>query len=128
MVKILSWEDVGLPSVSGILDACSITKSGLVYTSGSVGKDINGVIPDNVEEQTEIVINNLKTILKAAGSSIEDVVKVLIFVSDSKYISAVNEIYSKYFTTKPPRSCVVAELASPVFLVEIEVVAEVSDL
>jgi 2-iminobutanoate/2-iminopropanoate deaminase len=124
MVKVITWTDCGLPPASAILDAASITKSGLIYTSGSVGMDSNGNIPENVEEQTEIAIENLKIVLKIAGSSINSVVKALVFVTDPSLIPAVNQVYAKHFLTKPPRSCVVAALAGPKFKVEIELVAE----
>ncbi|KAG0669779.1 hypothetical protein C6P40_002315 [Pichia californica] len=124
MVKILTWEEVGLPVASPILDACTITKSGLIYTSGSVGMDSTGYVPESVEEQTEIAIANLKTILKAAGSSINSVVKALVFVTDPALVPKVNAVYGKHFTSRPPRSCVITQLTAPKFLVEIELVAE----
>lgn len=124
MVKVISWEDCGLPVASKILDAATITKSGLIYTSGSVGMSADGTIPESVEEQTEISIKNLEIVLKAAGSSLNSVVKALVFVSDASYVPLVNGVYSKYFITKPPRSCVVAAMTSPAFKVEIELVAE----
>lgn len=125
MVKILSWTDCGLPVASPILDACSITKTGLIYTSGSVGMDSNGNVPESVEEQTEIAIKNLETVLKAAGSSLDSVVKALVFVTDPSFVPKVNAVYAKYFKTKPSRSCIVTALAAPQFFVEIELIAEV---
>lgn len=124
MPKILSWEDCGLPVASPILQAATITKAGLVYTSGSVGIRTDGTIPETVEEQTEIAINNLETVLKTAGSSLEGVIKVLLFVTDASLLPKVNAIYSTKFTTKPPRSAVVVKLGHPDLLVELECVAE----
>lgn len=125
MVKILSWADVNLPSASPILDACSITKAGLIYTSGSVGIRADGTIPESVEEQTEIAIANLKTVLAAAGGSIDTVVKALVFVTDPALIPKVNDVYKTHFISRPPRSCVVTRLGSDKLFVEIELVAEV---
>lgn len=102
-----------------------MTKSGMVYTSGSVGSDADGKVPESVEEQTEVAIKNLETVLKTAGSSLDSVVKALVFVTDPALVPRVNGVYAKYFKTKPSRSCVIAKLAAPQFLVEIEVVAEV---
>lgn len=125
MVRVITWAECGLPVASPILDACTVTKTGMVYTSGSVGSDVNGNVPESVEEQTEIAIMNLETVLKAAGSSLNSVVKALVFVTDPALVPKVNSVYAKYFTTKPSRSCVITKLAAPQFLVEIEVVAEV---
>lgn len=125
MVRVISWEECGLPAASKILDAATVSKSGMIYTSGSVGMAADGTIPESVEEQTEIAIANLITVLKTAGSSIDSVAKALVFVSDAALIPRVNAVYSKYFKTRPARSCVVAALALPAFKVEIELVAEV---
>lgn len=125
MVRVITWAECGLPEASKVLDACTITKNGLIYTSGSVGADVNGNVPESVEEQTEIAIKNLETVLKTAGSSLNSVVKALVFVTDPALVPKVNAVYAKYFTTKPSRSCVIVKLGAPEFLVEIEVIAEV---
>lgn len=125
MVKVVTWSECGLPDASPILDACSITKNGLIYTSGSVGIDANGNIPETIEEQAKIAIENLETVLKTAGSSLKSVVKVLVFITDPSLAPKFNEVYAKYFLTRPPRSCVVSQLLAPKLLVEIELVAEV---
>lgn len=127
MVKVITWAECGLPEASKILDACTVTKAGLIYTSGSVGMAADGTVPESIEEQTEIAIENLKTVLKTAGSSLDSVVKALVFVTDPALIPRMNAIYAKHFITKPSRSCVVAPLAAPQFLVEIELVAETED-
>ncbi|AWU75815.1 hypothetical protein CAS74_004712 [Pichia kudriavzevii] len=124
MVKVLTWEDVGLPEASNVLNAATISKQGLVYTSGSVGIR-DGKLPESVEEQTVNVIENLKTVLQAAGSSLDSVVKVLVFITDPADFGKMNGVYGKYFITKPARSCVVTQLANPQLKVEIELVAEV---
>lgn len=127
MVKIVTWEECGLPVASPILNACSITKTGIIYTSGSVGVNADGTIPETIEEQTEIAIKNLQKVLETAGSSLNSVLKALIFVTEPELISRMNAVYSKYFTTKSPRSCVVTKLGSPKLFVEIELIAEVED-
>ena len=125
MVKIVTWADCGLPPASPILNAATVTKSGIIYTSGSVGLAADGSIPESIEEQTEIAIKSLETVLKTAGSSLNSVLKALVFVTDPALIPRMNAIYSKYFTTCPSRSCVVTALGSPAFKVEIELIAEV---
>ncbi|TID23877.1 hypothetical protein CANINC_003169 [Pichia inconspicua] len=124
-MKVLTWEQVGLPVASPVLEACTITNAGLVYTSGCVGVTNEGIVVEGVEGQTEAVIENLRQILKAAGTSLDKVVKALVFVARQEDIPIVNAVYAKHFTNKPPRSCVVAQLAGDQFKVEIEVVAEI---
>lgn len=123
-MKVLTWGDVGLPVASPVLEACTITNSGLVYTSGCVGVTSEGVVVEGVEGQTEAVIENLRQILSAAGTSLDKVVKALVFVARQEDIPLVNAVYAKHFVNRPPRSCVVAQLAGDQYKVEIEVVAE----
>jgi len=99
--------------------------NGMVYTSGSIplipetGELLNG----GVKEQTELVIQNLKAVLAAAGCDLTNVVKTTCFLTDMQNFSAFNEVYAAHFTGKPARSCV-AVLALPKgALVEIEAVA-----
>ncbi|ODV83928.1 hypothetical protein CANARDRAFT_9216 [[Candida] arabinofermentans NRRL YB-2248] len=122
--KILTWEDCNLPSPTPLLKAASITKSGLVITSGQVGVRSDGTIPETVEEQTKLAIEQLEIVLKAAGSSLGSVLKVLLFVTDPELIPKVNAVYATYFTNAPPRSCVVVKLGSPKLFVELEATAE----
>ncbi|MEM3793879.1 MAG: RidA family protein, partial [Candidatus Bathyarchaeia archaeon] len=70
------------------------------------------------------VLENLKALLEASGSSLDDVVKVTVFLKDIRDISAMNEAFKAHFPRDPPaRSTIEAKLASPEFLVEIEAIA-----
>ena len=80
---------------------------------------------EGIEAQTEQVMKNLGEVLKAAGSSFEKAVKTVCFLSDMTDFAAFNEIYGKYFTGKPARSCVAAKQLPKGVLVEVEVIAEV---
>jgi 2-iminobutanoate/2-iminopropanoate deaminase len=93
MVKIVTWADCGLPPASPILNAATVTKSGIIYTSGSVGLAADGSIPESIEEQTEIAIKSLETVLKTAGSSLNSVLKALVFVTDPALIPRMNAVY-----------------------------------
>ena len=99
----------------------------MVYTSGQVGSDPKtGKAPDNVGDQTKNVLDKIKIILEAAGSSLDNAVKATVFLSDIRYFSDMNAVYKTYFTNDPPaRSTIEARLAAPHLLVEIEVVAYV---
>ena len=100
---------------------------GLVYTSGQIA-----IIPESGEmtekdiaAQTEQVMKNLGAVLEAAGSSYEKVVKTTCFLADIKDFAVFNEIYGKYMTGKPARSCVAAKDLPKGALVEVEAIAEV---
>lgn len=104
----------------------AIEVNGLVYTSGQIGIDpATGAIVEGVEAQAHQVCKNLTELLKAAGTSMDNVVKTTVFIKDMNDFGTVNGIYAQYFTEPyPARSCVeVARLPKDV-LVEIEVIAE----
>lgn len=100
---------------------------GMVYTSGMIpiNPATGELVTGSVEEQAEQAISNLEALLTAAGSSIDKVVKTVVFISDMEDFAKINEIYAKYFKEPyPARSCVqVARLPKDV-AIEIEAVAE----
>jgi 2-iminobutanoate/2-iminopropanoate deaminase len=98
----------------------------LVFTSGQIPVNpATGEIPEGVEAQAEQAFTNIRELLAAAGTSIENVIKTTVFIKDMNDFGKINEIYAKYFTgTFPARSCVeVARLPKDV-LIEIEAIAE----
>lgn len=105
----------------------AIKAAGLVFTAGQIALDpaTGQVITGDVAAQTERVLRNLSAILKAAGSSLERVVKTTVFLKSMGDFAAMNEVYGKFFNSRPPaRSTVeVARLPKDV-LVEIDVVAQ----
>ncbi len=104
----------------------AIVSGGLVFTSGQIpiNPESGAVEAQNITEQTEQVCKNLKAVLEAAGSSLEKVVKTTCFLSDMSNFAAFNEVYAKYFTGKPARSCVAVKELPKSVLVEVETVAE----
>ena len=100
---------------------------GLVFTSGQIAIDpaTGNVEADTIEGQTEQVCTNLKNLLEAAGTSLEKAVKTVCFLKDMGDFAAFNEVYGKYFTSKPARSCVAVKTLPKDVLVEVEVIAEV---
>lgn len=105
----------------------AIVSGRLVYTSGQIPIDpASGVIEaSGIEAQTKQVISNLAAVLKAAGSSLERVIKTTCFLKNMGDFAAFNGIYEKYFTNRPARSCVEVAALPKGALVEIEVIAEV---
>ena len=105
----------------------AIVAGGLVFTSGQIpiNPESGLVEAENVTEQTEQVCKNIKAVLEAAGSSLEKVVKTVCFLNDMGNFAAFNEVYAKYFTGKPARSCVAVKELPKNVLVEIDTVAEI---
>lgn len=99
----------------------------LVFTSGQIAIDpADGQIKaETIAEQTEQVCKNLTAVLEAAGTSIEKAVKTTCFLGDMGDFAAFNEVYGRYFTSKPARSCVAAKQLPRNVLVEVEVIAEI---
>jgi enamine deaminase RidA (YjgF/YER057c/UK114 family) len=98
----------------------------LFYVSGQVGVDSKGKLQVGIDRQVEQVWKNIGNVLKSAGMGLSDIVKVTIFLTDSRFIVPYRAVRDKFFAKPPyPASTllVVAGLADPSMLVEIEVVA-----
>jgi len=97
----------------------------MIFTSGqiAINPETGNVEATDIKGQTEQVCLNLKAVLEAAGSSLEKVVKTTCFLSDMDNFAAFNEVYGKYFTTKPARSCVAVKTLPKNVLVEVDTVA-----
>lgn len=105
----------------------AIEVNGLIFTSGQLPiiPESGELINDDIKKATARSLENIKEILQVAGSSLDKVVKVNIFLKDMNEFSSVNEVYSKYFTTnKPARSCVEVSKLPKDGIIEIEAVAE----
>ena len=98
----------------------------LVYTSGQIAINpaTGAVEAADIVGQTEQVCKNLTAVLAAAGVGMENVVKTTCFLSDMADFAAFNEVYAKYFVSKPARSCVAAKTLPKNVLCEVEVIAE----
>lgn len=98
----------------------------LVFTSGQIPIDpsTGSIDAVGIEAQTEQVMHNLKAVLEAAGSSLTKAVKTTCFLKDIRDFAAFNEVYARYFTGKPARSCVEVANLPKGALVEVEVIAE----
>lgn len=113
------------PAAIGPYSQAKVTGN-LAFTSGQIGIDpaAGKIVAEDVVGQSEQVCKNIGEILKAAGIGFENVVKTDCFLADINDFAAFNEVYAKYFTGKPARSCVeVANLPAGA-LVEVEVIAE----
>ena len=98
---------------------------GFVYTSGQIPVNpADGTVSEGIAAQTEQSCKNVGAILKAAGSGYDKVIKTTCFLADIADFAAFNEVYAKYFTSKPARSCVAVKDLPKGVLCEIEAVAE----
>ena len=97
----------------------------LVITSGQIPVDpATGAIPEGIAAQAEQSCKNVGAILEAAGSGFDKVFKTTCFLADMADFAAFNEVYAKYFTSKPARSCVAVKTLPKNVLCEIEAIAE----
>lgn len=98
----------------------------LIFTSGQIPLDsITGeVVGTDISAQAEQSIKNVGEILKAAGTGYDKVIKTTCFLANMEDFAGFNEVYAKYFTEKPARSCVAVKTLPKGVLVEIEVIAE----
>lgn len=97
----------------------------MLYSSGQIALDpaTGAVVGETIVEQTEQVMKNLGAILEAVGADYAKVVKTTCFLADMNDFAAFNEVYAKYFTEKPARSCVAVKTLPKNVLCEVEVIA-----
>ena len=103
----------------------AVAVNGMVYTSGQIALDpaTGQLAGTTIEEQAEQVMKNLAAVLEAAGTKPENAVKTLCFLTDMNDFAAFNEVYARYFTEKPARSCVGVQSLPKGALCEVEVIA-----
>lgn len=104
----------------------AVVSGGLVFTSGQIAINpaTGNVEANDIVGQTEQVMKNLGEVLSEAGSSYDKAVKTTCFLADIKDFAAFNEVYGKYFSSKPARSCVAVKDLPKGVLCEVEVIAE----
>ena len=99
--------------------------NGFVYTSGQIPVNpADGAIPEGIAAQAEQSCKNVGAILEAGGSGFDKVVKTTCFLADIADFAAFNEVYAKFFTSKPARSCVAVKDLPKGVLCEVEAIAE----
>ena len=121
-MKVIATEKA--PGAIGPYSQGFIT-NGFVYTSGQIPVNpADGTIPEGIAAQAEQSCKNVGAILEAGGSSFEKVVKTTCFLAEIADFAAFNEVYAKFFTSKPARSCVAVKGLPKGVLCEIEAIAE----
>ena len=106
----------------------AIEANGFLFTSGQIPLDpaTGSVVAGGIKDQAEMVMQNLKAVLEEAGAGFEDVVKTTCFLADMADFAAFNEVYAKYFTGNPARSCVAVKALPKGVLCEAEAIAVVA--
>lgn len=99
--------------------------NGFVYTSGQIPVNpATGEIPEGIAAQADQSCKNVVALLEAAGTTADKVIKTTCFLAEIADFAAFNEVYAKYFTGKPARSCVAVKDLPKGVLCEIEAIAE----
>ena len=107
----------------------AVKVNGLLFTSGQIAINpetnaVEATTIEEVEEQTEQVCKNLKAVVEAAGSDMTKVVKTVCFLADINDFAKFNDVYGRYFVSKPARSCVAVKDLPKGVLCEVELIAE----
>ena len=104
----------------------AIKAGGWIYLSGQIpiSPETNQLVTGTIEEQAELVLNNAKAVLEAAGASLDKVVKVTVYLADMDDFARVNEVYSTFFPSDPPARAAVQVARLPKDVgIEVDMVA-----
>lgn len=103
--------------------------NGMLYSAGQIpiNPETDSIEASDIAAQTEQVCKNLAAVLEEAGTSFDKVVKTTCFLADMGDFAAFNEVYAKYFTSKPARSCVAVKTLPKNVLCEVELIAIVEE-
>ena len=106
----------------------AIACGNLLFTSGQIPLDpeTGVIVGDEIKAQAERVMKNLAAVLEAAGTDFDHVLKTTCFLADMADFAAFNEVYARYITSAPARSCVAVAALPKGALVEVELVAELA--
>jgi len=118
-------ETVGAPKPGGPYSQ-GIKVGNTVYVAGfvAISPNTRQVDSGGIKEQTKQVMESIKAVLETSGSSMKDVVKTTVYLTDVKDFSAMNEVFRAYFPTDPPvRTTVEVRLPLPELLIEIDAIA-----
>ncbi len=105
----------------------AVKANGFIFVSGQGPVDAKSgqINRGDIKEQTRLVLENIRAILKAAGSSLDKVVKTNVYLTDIEDFAAMNEVYATFFSAQPPARTTIQAAALPLGIgVEIDVVAE----
>ena len=125
MNKIIIKTDSSPAAIGPYSQGVRVEAGSFIYTSGMLPLDAasGDIAGESIEVQTEKVLNNLKAVLESGGSSLEEVIKTTVYITDMKEFSSMNEVYSRFFSDNfPARSTVEVSGLAKNAKVEIEAV------
>jgi reactive intermediate/imine deaminase len=116
---------IGAGAAAGLPFSPAVKAGGLIYLSGSLPTDESGrIVSGDIKVQTRRALDNLAALVKTAGSGMENVASVYVFLKNASDFGPMNEVYQSYWPKNPPaRTTVAADLASPEALIEISMTA-----
>lgn len=108
----------------------AIQSSGLLFVSGQIHADTNWrLVGETPQEKFDVCMKNVGAILEAAGSSVDNIIKITIFVTDMSMISEINKVYAKYFTVALPAREAIGVAALPLSAsLEVAAIAEAANV
>ena len=121
---------LGAPRKKPSRNAQAVKVGNVIYTAGvAFNWDTGEVVGKTIQEQTKQAMENIKTTLEACGSSMGNIDRCTVFVTSMDHVSGMNEVYYSYFPpdSTPARACIIAGLAHPDLMLEIEVTAHVEE-
>ena len=121
----MAKEVINVPNAPRLPFSPAVRAGDFIFVSGQLGsRDNRGNPVIGIRAQTETALDNLKRVLAAAGASLDDVVKVTVYLRNAEEFATMNAAYEKYFMKdRPARSTVVAALAMADMLIELDAVA-----
>ena len=125
--EVLPMTVISTPNAPAAIGPYSqgMTVGSLVFCSGQIPVDpATGTIPEGIAAQAEQSCRNVSAVLEAAGTDLTRVVKTTCFLADMADFAAFNEVYARFFTGKPARSCCAVKTLPKNVLCEIEAIAE----
>lgn len=114
-----------IPAEPGAPYARAVKSNGFLFVSGNVGLDpeTGSVVEGDIRAQTRQTLENLKAVVESLGSSLDDAVKVQVYLIDIDDFPDMNEVYKEYFPEPPARTTVgISALARPEYLIEIDII------
>lgn len=119
---------LGAPRKKPSKNAQAVKVGNVFYTSGvPFNWDTGEIVGNTIQEQTKQTMENIKTTLEACGSSMGNIDKCTVYTTNIENVPGLNEVYYSYFPEgdTPARACIIAGLAHPDLMLEIEVIAHV---
>jgi len=119
---------LGAPRKKATKNAQAVKVGNVIYTSGvPFNWDTGEIVGNTIKDQTKQTMENIKTTLEACGSSMGNIDKCTVYTTDIENVPGLNEVYYSYFPegNTPARACIIADLAHPDLMLEIEVIAHV---